>query len=169
MNRDPPIVLKPGVLSAEESRNWRPQVGMARSTQRAGLDQSGHRTLGHHGFNRNDNRGGRGGGYQSNRGSYNNLPPYNPQNHYYEGNHRPAYPDRYRPYDPNNRPSYPRRGKKIQVSISNCFISCSLCKDDLLRKMSVKMSLFDMECIHIVVISSDHKQACMRIKYWIYL
>jgi len=43
---EPPRVLKPGQLSREESRNWRPQTGMVRSNQQASLGQAGHRMLG---------------------------------------------------------------------------------------------------------------------------
>lgn len=44
----PPQVLKPEDLDQNASRNWRPQIGMAPATQRAYLDTSGHRSLGHH-------------------------------------------------------------------------------------------------------------------------
>ncbi|XP_026478620.1 5'-3' exoribonuclease 2 homolog [Ctenocephalides felis] len=45
---DPPRVLKPSDLSAAESRNWRPQIGMAPSQTRAYLGQAGHRMINHH-------------------------------------------------------------------------------------------------------------------------
>ncbi|CAH0728655.1 unnamed protein product, partial [Brenthis ino] len=42
-----PRVLKPGNLSHEENRNWRPQIGMVRSNTVASLEAAGHRMLGH--------------------------------------------------------------------------------------------------------------------------
>ncbi|GLH01529.1 5'-3' exoribonuclease, partial [Gryllus bimaculatus] len=50
--KEPPKVLKPGDLNAQESRNWRPQLGMAPATQRASLGDAGHRMLGHQGVGR---------------------------------------------------------------------------------------------------------------------
>ncbi|XP_061384389.1 5'-3' exoribonuclease 2 homolog isoform X2 [Danaus plexippus] len=44
---DPPRVLKPGNLSHQENRNWRPQIGMVRSHTVASLEVAGHRMLGH--------------------------------------------------------------------------------------------------------------------------
>ncbi|CAH2044821.1 unnamed protein product, partial [Iphiclides podalirius] len=44
----PPRVLKPGDLSGQENRNWRPQIGMVRSNTVASLELAGHRMLGHH-------------------------------------------------------------------------------------------------------------------------
>ncbi|XP_050663999.1 5'-3' exoribonuclease 2 homolog [Leptidea sinapis] len=44
----PPRVLKPGDLSHQENRNWRPQIGMVRSHTVASLELAGHRMLGHH-------------------------------------------------------------------------------------------------------------------------
>ncbi|XP_072390493.1 5'-3' exoribonuclease 2 homolog [Diabrotica undecimpunctata] len=66
--KDPPTVLKPGDLSREDNRNWRPQIGMARSNTRASLDVSGHRTLSHHVPR---------GGYSRSMGQYGNVPPPN--------------------------------------------------------------------------------------------
>ncbi|XP_075982512.1 5'-3' exoribonuclease 2 Rat1 isoform X2 [Anticarsia gemmatalis] len=43
----PPRVLKPGNLSHEENRNWRPHIGMVRSHTIASLDAAGKRMLGH--------------------------------------------------------------------------------------------------------------------------
>ncbi|KAL0868853.1 hypothetical protein ABMA27_007202 [Loxostege sticticalis] len=43
-----PRVLKPGNLSHQENRNWRPQIGMVRSHTIASLEEAGHRMLGHH-------------------------------------------------------------------------------------------------------------------------
>ncbi|KAJ2944687.1 hypothetical protein O0L34_g4044 [Tuta absoluta] len=43
-----PRVLKPGDLSHQENRNWRPQIGMVRSNTVASLEMAGHRMLGHH-------------------------------------------------------------------------------------------------------------------------
>ncbi|CAH0400654.1 unnamed protein product [Chilo suppressalis] len=45
---EPPRILKPGNLSHEENRNWRPQIGMVRSHTKASLEEAGHRMLGHH-------------------------------------------------------------------------------------------------------------------------
>ncbi|CAB3249524.1 unnamed protein product [Arctia plantaginis] len=45
---EPPRVLKPGNLSHEENRNWRPQIGMARSNTIATMEAAGRRMLGHH-------------------------------------------------------------------------------------------------------------------------
>lgn len=44
-DREPPRVLKPKHLSDEQSRSWRPMIGMTHSNQRGRLDTSGHRTL----------------------------------------------------------------------------------------------------------------------------
>ncbi|XP_059048096.1 5'-3' exoribonuclease 2 homolog [Achroia grisella] len=44
---EPPRVLKPGNLSHEQNRNWRPQIGMVRSNTVASLEAAGHRMLGH--------------------------------------------------------------------------------------------------------------------------
>ncbi|XP_052743971.1 5'-3' exoribonuclease 2 homolog [Bicyclus anynana] len=44
---EPPRVLKPGNLSQQENRNWRPQIGMVRSNTVASLEAAGHRMLGH--------------------------------------------------------------------------------------------------------------------------
>ncbi|XP_056639488.1 5'-3' exoribonuclease 2 homolog [Diorhabda sublineata] len=46
--KDPPRVLKPGDLSREESRQYRPTIGMVPSNTRATLDISGHRTVSHY-------------------------------------------------------------------------------------------------------------------------
>ncbi|GLV43464.1 Rat1 5'-3' exoribonuclease [Carabus blaptoides fortunei] len=46
--KPPARVLKPGDLTPEANRNWRPQVGMAPATQRANLGNAGFRMLGHH-------------------------------------------------------------------------------------------------------------------------
>lgn len=43
--REPPRVLKPKHLSDEQSRSWRPMIGMTHSNQRGSLATSGHRTL----------------------------------------------------------------------------------------------------------------------------
>jgi len=45
MCREPPRVLKPKHLSDEQSRSWRPMIGMTHSNQRGRLANSGHRTL----------------------------------------------------------------------------------------------------------------------------
>ncbi|CAK1547505.1 unnamed protein product [Leptosia nina] len=45
---EPPRVLKPGDLSQQENRNWRPQIGMVRSHTVGSLERAGHRMLGHH-------------------------------------------------------------------------------------------------------------------------
>ncbi|XP_045537994.1 5'-3' exoribonuclease 2 homolog [Papilio machaon] len=44
---EPPRVLKPGDLSDQQNRNWRPQIGMVRSHTVASLEMAGHRMLGH--------------------------------------------------------------------------------------------------------------------------
>ncbi|XP_018563382.1 5'-3' exoribonuclease 2 homolog [Anoplophora glabripennis] len=59
--KDPPKVLKPSDLAPEQNRNWRAQIGMAPATQRANLDISGHRMLGHH--------------VPKPQGTYSNIPP----------------------------------------------------------------------------------------------
>lgn len=46
--QQPPRVLKPGNLSHEENRNWRPQIGMVRSNTIASMEEAGRRMLGHH-------------------------------------------------------------------------------------------------------------------------
>ncbi|KAG8232557.1 hypothetical protein J437_LFUL013043 [Ladona fulva] len=45
---DPPRVLKPGDLNPAENANWRPQIGMVPSTQRAYLGNPGHNMLKHY-------------------------------------------------------------------------------------------------------------------------
>jgi len=45
MCREPPRVLKPKHLSDEQSRSWRPTIGMTHSNQRGRLAISGHRAL----------------------------------------------------------------------------------------------------------------------------
>lgn len=45
---EPGRVLKPGDLSHQENRNWRPQIGMVRSNTVASLEAAGRRMLGHH-------------------------------------------------------------------------------------------------------------------------
>jgi len=45
LNREPPRVLKPKHLSDEQSRSWRPMIGMTHSNQRGRLATSGHRAL----------------------------------------------------------------------------------------------------------------------------
>lgn len=45
--KDPPTVLKPGDLSEQASRNWRPQLGMAPRRQIASLGDAGMRMIGH--------------------------------------------------------------------------------------------------------------------------
>ncbi|CAH1180824.1 unnamed protein product [Phyllotreta striolata] len=62
--KDPPRVLKPSDLSAQDNRNWRAQIGMVPSTQRASLDQSGHRMVNH--YNK-----------RNEQGQYSNVPPPN--------------------------------------------------------------------------------------------
>lgn len=59
--KEPPRVLKPSDLAPEQNRNWRAQIGMAPATQRANLDVSGHRMLGHH--------------VPKPQGTYANIPP----------------------------------------------------------------------------------------------
>ncbi|XP_027849369.2 5'-3' exoribonuclease 2 homolog [Aphis gossypii] len=45
---EPPRVLKPKHLSDEQSRSWRPMIGMTHSNQRGRLATSGHRALSHY-------------------------------------------------------------------------------------------------------------------------
>ncbi|XP_076057715.1 5'-3' exoribonuclease 2 Rat1 [Oratosquilla oratoria] len=45
---DPPKVLKPGDLPAEQNRNYRPVIGFNQNMPRASLGNAGHRTLGHY-------------------------------------------------------------------------------------------------------------------------
>lgn len=109
IDSDPPKVLKPGDLTPEQSRNWRPMIGMAHSNRRAYLDNSGHRALAHEGYDRG-NRG---------RGQYSNMAPPSSGNPYVDRHeHRGYQQHRSRPYDINNRRgggnSYNRdRGKKL--------------------------------------------------------
>ncbi|XP_048523410.1 5'-3' exoribonuclease 2 homolog [Dendroctonus ponderosae] len=113
--KDPPKVLKPEDLTPEANRGWRAQVGMAPATQRASLNVSGHRTLGHyvpkHDNNReyanipppsgldnsrHNNYGGRAGyNMYGNRGrqqnfnrNYHNQPDYSQGSSSSYGNHR---------------------------------------------------------------------------------
>ncbi|XP_075222550.1 5'-3' exoribonuclease 2 Rat1 isoform X2 [Lycorma delicatula] len=51
--KEPPRVLKPEDLNKSDSRNWRPQIGMAPATQRASLGGPGHKMLSHFAPNRN--------------------------------------------------------------------------------------------------------------------
>ncbi|CAL8090206.1 unnamed protein product [Orchesella dallaii] len=88
---DPPKVLKPGDLTAEQSRNWRPMIGMAHSNQRASLGASGHRMLSHEGYDRKERHG-----------QYSNMAP--PGNNQYVQRHERSYQqNRNRPYDANDR------------------------------------------------------------------
>ncbi|KAL1493771.1 hypothetical protein ABEB36_009461 [Hypothenemus hampei] len=61
--QEPPRVLKPQDLTPDANRHWRAQIGMVPATQRATLDKSAHRTLGHY-APRN-----------ANHGEYANIPP----------------------------------------------------------------------------------------------
>ncbi|KAF9809764.1 hypothetical protein SFRURICE_000245 [Spodoptera frugiperda] len=67
--QQPPRVLKPGNLSHEENRNWRPQIGMVRSNTIASMEEAGRRMLGHH----------------LPRGNYASIPP--PEQHREYSNH----------------------------------------------------------------------------------
>ncbi|XP_050434790.1 5'-3' exoribonuclease 2 homolog isoform X2 [Adelges cooleyi] len=58
---EPPRVLKPKHMSEENSRSWRPRIGMTQPYQRGRLDVSGHRTLSHY--------------VPRNPGQYNAVPP----------------------------------------------------------------------------------------------
>ncbi|XP_041969406.1 5'-3' exoribonuclease 2 homolog [Aricia agestis] len=73
--RDPPRVLKPGDLSQQENRNWRPQIGMVRSHTVASLELAGHRMLGHS-LPRDRDR------------QYGNVPPPQPQHHQHQQNYQ---------------------------------------------------------------------------------
>lgn len=68
---EPPRVLKPGQLSKEDNRNWRPQTGMVRQNQQASLGNAGHRMLDRY------SGGGRfsGGSQNSSPGVYSSVPP----------------------------------------------------------------------------------------------
>ena len=70
-------------MSEEESRSWRPTIGMVQSTRRAGLDPAGHRTLGHYGFDRNDSRRDNS---RAGQGQYSNMGP--PGGYYNNGRYR---------------------------------------------------------------------------------
>ncbi|CAK1583944.1 unnamed protein product [Parnassius mnemosyne] len=70
---EPQRVLKPGDLSAQENRNWRPQIGMVRSNTVASLELAGHRMLGH--------------SLPRDR-SYSNVPPPQHQQHAYGQHNR---------------------------------------------------------------------------------
>jgi len=91
--KDPPKVLKPGDLTPEQNRNWRPMVGMAHSNQRASMGQAGHRMMANEGYSRND----RGGG-----GQYSNMPPPNNSAGPYRSD-RSFHQSRYQPYNANDR------------------------------------------------------------------
>lgn len=68
-------MLKPGDLDHDASRNWRAQIGMAPSSQRASLDMSGHRALNHY--------------KPKNSGPYSNVPPmYNDRRSDYNNSYR---------------------------------------------------------------------------------
>lgn len=69
--KDPSRVLKPGDLSREDNRHWRPQIGMAPARQRASLGASGKRMLSHNMNNR-----------QVGQGQYATVPPPNPTLNY---------------------------------------------------------------------------------------
>lgn len=75
--KEPERVLKPGDLTPEANRGWRPQVGMARSTTRASLGNAGHRMVNFH--SRDGDRGGN--DQQRSQGQYGAVPP--PQNRNY--------------------------------------------------------------------------------------
>ena len=51
----PADVLKPTDLNAAQSRNWRPQIGMAPATQRVTISDAGRRMLDFQGINRPHN------------------------------------------------------------------------------------------------------------------
>ncbi|XP_047536789.1 5'-3' exoribonuclease 2 homolog isoform X2 [Vanessa atalanta] len=80
---EPVRVLKPGNLSHEQNRNWRPQIGMVRSSSQASLEAAGHRMLGHSlpraayasvppPHNRSQSFGPHRGGYVPHQASHNN-------------------------------------------------------------------------------------------------
>ncbi|XP_076268478.1 5'-3' exoribonuclease 2 Rat1 isoform X2 [Rhynchophorus ferrugineus] len=126
--KDPPRVLKPEDLDAEANRNWRSQIGMAPATQRAYVNQAGHRMLSH--YAPRDNKGqyssipppsnldhrnkNYGGGfhnqYSSNRGynqaqnSYGNYGQNNYNSNYNQDHHQQPYKQRQNRFDGNRRP-----------------------------------------------------------------
>ncbi|KAM3959339.1 5'-3' exoribonuclease 2 Rat1 [Aphomia sociella] len=73
---EPPRVLKPGNLSHEQNRNWRPQIGMTRSHTVASLEAAGHRMLGHE---------------LPRQRSYSNVPPPQHQDRQSFGPYRSGY------------------------------------------------------------------------------
>lgn len=100
---DLPKVLKPGDLTPEQSRNWRPMIGMTRSSQRAHLGGAGHRMLANEGYSRNNSHGS---------GHYGNMPPPNQSGVY--RHERTLQQNRYQPYNADRRgggsrgnPGYP--------------------------------------------------------------
>jgi len=98
-------VLKPGDLTPEQSRNWRPMIGMTHSNQRASLDRSGHRMLANEGYSPREN--GRGGG------RYSNMPP--PENAHVYRHEGTLSQNRYQPYNVADRRGgshYNQRGTK---------------------------------------------------------
>lgn len=64
--KEPPRVLKPGDLSPESNKNWRPQIGMVPATQRATLGEAGHRMVDH--YSRSQDQ-------QQSQGRYGAVPP----------------------------------------------------------------------------------------------
>ncbi|XP_018497047.1 5'-3' exoribonuclease 2 homolog [Galendromus occidentalis] len=68
---EPEKVLRPEDLVGDQSRQWRPQVGMARNTQRASLGASGHRMINHHAAIPPPSHGGWQRGCAPQRGNFN--------------------------------------------------------------------------------------------------
>lgn len=67
--KEPQRVLKPGDLSPESNRNWKPQIGMAPATQRANITTAGHRMLNH--YSKQDPQQNQ----QQQQGKYGAVPP----------------------------------------------------------------------------------------------
>ncbi|OQR70814.1 5'-3' exoribonuclease 2-like [Tropilaelaps mercedesae] len=68
--KDPERVLRPEELVDSQPRQWRPQIGMARTNQRAQLDPSGHRMVEHYANIRPPQSYSRGGGHRSGYQNY---------------------------------------------------------------------------------------------------
>ncbi|VVC35428.1 Hypothetical protein CINCED_3A013490 [Cinara cedri] len=97
---EPPRVLRPDNMSAEQSNSWRPMIGMTHSNKRGRLDSSGHRTLSHH--------------VPRNPGHYNSVPPPQGQRDNFRQN---DYPNCRRP-NSNwhvNQNQYSRNGQNSNI------------------------------------------------------
>ncbi|KAJ0173442.1 hypothetical protein K1T71_010591 [Dendrolimus kikuchii] len=101
--QEPPRVLKPGNLSHEQSRNYRPFIGMVRSNTIATLEMAGHRMLGHQ---------------LPQTRTYSTVPPpQQEQNHYQQRNRSQSFgPHRsgYVPHNQSTNQGYQQQGYNQQ-------------------------------------------------------